>query len=441
MGPIAEINLIYEQLGDNEKKQYEPYIKAGKIISAFNTAIATDFFCNMPYSEAFTARSVIYGGTPNFRPKYDTQQEIYYAILKDLEEAANYFKTASGGDDIFNRQDILYQGDMDGWYRFANSLRIRYAMRISDADESKAKEVLASVPLDGCITTNAKNAVIRVSDKNYAPEGLWTALYQSHRVENGYYAYAPEPMVNLLEEAGDIRLKLFFQPASDDDGIVYDTTLDIIPYPISADQAIQLVNRHTDSTDDFDIQKIYGVTNSYVFLHNYYLPVGIGMTAAETYLCLAEAAHRNLISGDAEEYYNKGIILSIQNYYDYYANSTAEEKYKMYTIPATEVTDAALTTWLASSSMKFNPAQALQQIATQKWLHLNYIQAYETWAEVRRSDLDILVEDREGGKLLNDEEMPVRLLLPATEASMNPDNYSAQSAYNKQNVRLWWDVK
>lgn len=441
MSPLTEMNLLYKELNDSEKSNYEVYIQAGKIIGAFNTAIATDFFGNMPYSEAFTARSLIYGGTANFKPKYDTQKEIYYAILKDLEEAANYFKSAPAGDDIFERQDIVFKGNMEGWYRFANSLRIRYAMRISDVDASKAKEVLASIPANSWITTNEENAVIRVSSKDYAPEGLWTALYQSHRVENGYYAYAPEPMVNLLKEAGDLRLKLFFQPASDDNGIVYDTTQDIIPYPVSADDAISLVKRHTDNTDDFDIQKIYGVTNSYVILHNYYLPVGIGMTAAETYLCLAEAAHKNLISGSAEEYYNKGVILSVQNYYDYYANSTAESKYRMYEITSSEVTDAALSDWLASSTMKFNSSNALQQIATQKWLHLNYIQAYETWAEARRSDLGILVDDKEGGVLLNKENMPVRLLLPANEASMNTDNYNAQAEYNKPHVRLWWDVK
>ncbi len=50
------------------------------------------------------------------------------------------------------------------------------------------------------------------------------------------------------------------------------------------------------------------------------------MTAAETYLCLAEAAQRGLFNGNAEEFYNKGIMLSVQNYYSYYKNSDAEDK-------------------------------------------------------------------------------------------------------------------
>ncbi|MFR8357665.1 MAG: SusD/RagB family nutrient-binding outer membrane lipoprotein [Parabacteroides sp.] len=49
------------------------------------------------------------------------------------------------------------------------------------------------------------------------------------------------------------------------------------------------------------------------------------MTAAEVYLCLAEAAQRGLYNGNAEEFYNKAVILSVQNYYEYYKNSDAEK--------------------------------------------------------------------------------------------------------------------
>lgn len=121
MSTLTEIDKIYATLSPEEQTKYQNYIEAGKILKAYNTAIATDFFGNMPYTEAFTARNVVYGGTVIFKPKYDTQKDIYYAILDDLKSAAAYFKTASG-DDTFKRQDIIYKGDCNGWYKFANSL-------------------------------------------------------------------------------------------------------------------------------------------------------------------------------------------------------------------------------------------------------------------------------------------------------------------------------
>ena len=100
-----------------------------------------------------------------------------------------------------------------------------------------------------------------------------------------------------------------------------------------------------------------------------------------------------------------------------------------------------MLSWINGSSFRYNSAKAIEQIATQKWIHLNILQPYEKWAEFRRTDYPVLLEDREGGNLLNKENTPLRLLLPSDEASMNTDNYNSQSAYNNTNVRLWWDIK
>lgn len=172
---------------------------------------------------------------------------------------------------------------------------------------------------------------------------------------------------------------------------------------------------------------------------NYYLPAGIAMTAAESYFCLAEAAQRNLIAGDAASYYNKGILLSVQQYYDFYKNSTADGVDEE--LADRDVSDETLQAWLNTSTFHYDESKALEQIATQKWLHLNILQTYENWSEYRRTDLPVLDDDRENGMLLNKENTPVRFLYPAKEASMNTENYNAQAEYNKIDVRLWWDIK
>lgn len=435
MSTLTEIDKIYATLSPEKQKSYQNYIEAGKILKAFNTAMATDFFGNMPYSEAFTARNAIYGGTVIYRPKYDTQKDIYYALLDDLKSAAAYFKTATTNA-TFDRQDIVFKGNCQGWYKFANSLRLRYAMRISNIDPNKTKEVLAELPLDLLITTNEENATITVQGgQDSTPDGIWRAMKESHTKGNGYYMYAPERTVNMLKEANDPRLAVFYQPATDDNGNVIEGSTEIIGYPSSADAAIDLVN----GPDAGNLFKIYGCLNTITFRKNYKLPVGIGITAAEVYLCLAEAAQRGLYNGNAEEFYNKAVVLSIQNYYGYYKESDAEGKVD--SIVNTDISDATLNSWLATSTFKFNSSKALEQIATQKWLHLGFLQIYENWAEYRRTDLPVLDDDRENGTLLNKENAPVRFLYPAKEASMNTENYNAQSENNKISARLWWDTK
>ncbi|MFV0270363.1 MAG: SusD/RagB family nutrient-binding outer membrane lipoprotein [Macellibacteroides fermentans] len=451
MSPLTEVDLIYGSLSEKEKSDYQPYVEAGKVLKAFNTAIATDFFGNMPYSEAFTARSPLYSPTAvtNFKPKYDLQKDIYYAIIEDLKSAAAYFKTAtlnsSEPQSVFPRQDVIYAGNTQRWYKFANSLLVRYAMRISNVDEAKAKSVLSGITLQDVIVDNADNAYLKAGTSSTnvgASQGIWRAFVESHNKTNGYYAYAPELMVNFLRTANDPRMQVLFQPASDDNGIVGTVSNGyvgdtIIAYPTSADVAITTVT--TLGADK--IMKRYGVYNATTFRNNYYLPIGVAITAAEVHFLLAEAASRGMFNGaTAEALYNKGIVLSVQNYYDYYKNSTSTAT-RVPAVLARDITEANLLSWINGSSFRYNSAKAIEQIATQKWIHLNILQPYENWAEFRRTDYPVLLEDREGGNLLNKENTPLRLLLPSDEASMNTDNYNSQSAYNNTNVRLWWDIK
>lgn len=438
MGPLTEIDKIYNTLSEADRTYYNNFYYAGKVLQAYNTILTTDFFGDMPYSEAFTARNEIYGGEVILKPKYDSQKDIYYSVLSDLEKAAAYFGGNPSTDGTFNLQDILYKGDVEKWYKFANSLRLRYAMRISNVDAEKAQSVLNTLSEADLITTNEDNAALHVDGQDMAPDGIWRAMNESHSTAQGYYMYAPEPMVNMMTTAADPRLKVYFQPNMDDDGNVVDATMDIKGYPCSADDAIKLLNASGNNGQEFYAQ--YAAYNTITFRENYQLPDGVGISAAEVYFCLAEAAARGMFSGNAEAFYKKGIILSVQNYYAYYRNSDSEMEKDAAVVNA-DISDATLDAWIDGSSYKFEPSNALEQIATQKWLHLGILQVFENWAEYRRTDFPKLVDDRENGVLLNQENGLVRLMYPAEEASMNTENYNAQSDHNNTSTRLWWDVK
>lgn len=441
MQELMEMEKIYNYtLPEAEKKNYTPFMETAKVLKAYNTALATDYFGAMPYTEAFTARNGIYGQPVNLKPKYDSQQEIYYAILADLESAANYLKTATLDSNnslhrSFKNQDVIYYGDLKKWYQFANSLRLRYAMRISEVDPAKAKEVLSKLSMEDLITVNSDNAY--TYSENTANTGIWRAIIESQDKDNGY-AFAPELMTKLLKEASDPRLQVFFQPASNELGVVYDKTQEIVAYPSSASDALDIMN----STSAAERRKKYGVVNTVTFRNNYKLPYGVGITAADVYLLLAEAQHRGLVSwsSSAEDLYNKGVITSIQEYYNYYKNSS-ETNLKDADIAATDVSEATLKTWLTGSTFKFDPSKALEQIATQKWINFDILQPFEAWAEYRRTDLPVLISDMENGNVLNKENTPVRFLYPANESSMNAENFQTVADQNYTNKRLWWDVK
>lgn len=441
MQELIEMDKIYNyKLSDQQKPNYAPYMETAKVLKSINTTMATDFFGAMPYSEAWGSRNDIYGQPVLLKPKYDSQKDIYYSVLSDLEDAAKYLSTQKLDESVelhkvFKKQDIIYGGDFSKWYKFANSLRLRFAMRISNVDEAKAKQELAGLKLEDLIIDNKDNAYTRISTNN-SGKGIWRALIESQDKNNGY-AFAPQLMVDILKGANDPRLNVFFQPASNEKGVVIDKTKPIIAYPSSADDAIAIMG----STQADERRRTYGVINTVTFRNNDNLPYGVGITASDVYFLLAEARSRNLIGwGSAEEFYNKGIVLSVQEYFDYYKNST-EKSLKDADIAATDVSESTLLSWIASSSYKFDQSKALEQIATQKWMHFGILQPWENWTEYRRTDLPVLLDDKENGVLLNQGKAPVRFLYPANEMSMNAQNYATVSDQNYPDKRLWWDVK
>src|ERR1700704_1379449 len=83
---LKEIAVIYNALPQDQKTSYEVYLHLGKIVNAFATARTADLWGDIPYSEAFTARQTL---TRNLFPKFDTQESVYDAVLKDLNDASD----------------------------------------------------------------------------------------------------------------------------------------------------------------------------------------------------------------------------------------------------------------------------------------------------------------------------------------------------------------
>ncbi len=101
-----------------------------KITLALKTFKVTDLFGDMPFSEAGYG----FQNLEFLRPAYDSQRDIYIALLEDLQWADENIDESAALEEpfiTFRSFDLLFNGDMQRWRKLANSLRLRHAMRIS----------------------------------------------------------------------------------------------------------------------------------------------------------------------------------------------------------------------------------------------------------------------------------------------------------------------
>ena len=111
----------------------------------------TDMWGSIPYAEALQGYTEL-----NKMPKYDTQEDIYLSFFSELEDAISKFDSSK---ESFDNADILFNGDIDSWIRFANSLRLKFAIRIKDVDPSLYSSEMEKIESVDFINSNANAAI------------------------------------------------------------------------------------------------------------------------------------------------------------------------------------------------------------------------------------------------------------------------------------------
>ena len=375
-----------------------PNVQAtGMIMKSWAMQNLTDMFGDLPYSEAF--QGVETGG---LTPKFDTQAEIYNKMLADVAAASAMISTA---DNPFGQQDLVYQGNMAQWQRFANSLRLRMAMRIADVNQAKARtEVQAALAAaGGVITTAADNADICYTATSRNP---WFTYWQGRP---GDYRVSRQ-LVDTLKFLADPRLSAYAQP------ITADTAY--------GGRALAAGEKHYEGLPNGLAENDYKFSQASqpgtaLLSQTACLPL---MTHEEVLFLRAEAAARGFTSENAQSLYNEAITVSMQRW---------------------GVAAGDIATYLARPGVAYNAGQWRQQIGLQKWLAL-FGQGLEAWAEVRRLNAPAL---RPGPDAVLQNGIPARLPYAFSESTFNQANF--QEALSRQGIsggtttqtaRLWWDV-
>ncbi|HEX2206358.1 MAG TPA: SusD/RagB family nutrient-binding outer membrane lipoprotein [Longimicrobium sp.] len=381
-GPLQDLNEVVAK-GEAEGR---PNVQAmGMIMRAWTFHVVTDLWGDVGYSEALRLRQDPAAG--NF-VKYDPQAEIYNGLLSELRTAAGLL-TPTGAR--MGAADLLYRGDPEKWRRFANSLRLRMAMRMSEVAPGPAAAEFADALADGVFTSNADNAV------------LWYLANGTN--EHPIYAYESIPridhaisktLVDSLASLDDPRLPFYAKPTA------AGTYQGDVPGN-DADVPLNTISRVGEWFARADAP-------SYV------------MTYAEVLFLQAEAAERGWITGDAAALYQAAIRAHMTQF-----NVQGDA--------FTDIPAAAIDAYLAQSGVAY---AGLSSIGLQKWIAL-YGNGPEAYAEWRRTGYPALLP---GPNAANDRLIPRRLRYPVSEQSLNAA--ALAEATQRQggaglNDRVWWD--
>lgn len=357
-------------------------IAVAKILMAYFYHQITDRWGMMPYSEALS-------GVEDTYPAFDTQEAIYDGLFNDLDEALALMDEGEGPTG-----DVIFNGDMERWKKFANTLKLTMALRLSniypDPNGYAAEKFVEAMP--GAIASSEETIYYPfLSDDNN--DNPWQDRFQTRED----YAVS-DVMIDRLMADNDPRISVYAE---------YTRSSVSLEAPEYVGMPYGLPNSEWLAADVSFI--------SSDVIYNGSFPGHI-FTYAQVALSLAEAVELGWISGSADDYYQKGVTASFGLW-------GAEN----------------VAAYLADNPLSSDPGTAMQQIAEEKWKAL-YLQGWESWSEWRRLGYPEL---EPATQPLNGDDVPVRQGYDNDYPTNNTENYNAAvSSQGPDNLgtHLWWDV-
>ncbi|AKD54411.1 SusD/RagB family nutrient-binding outer membrane lipoprotein [Spirosoma radiotolerans] len=381
--------------------------------------LITDLWGDAPYTEALKGES---GG---IAPKYDSQDVIYAGILADLDKASTLLsKPKASYGSIIESADVYYAGDPAKWQKLANSLKLRYYMRISAKQPEVAKagiEKIVANPTQYPIIDDASadatmafvgnnsgdswpsNTVFDISGSNYRRIKMCSTLLKPMQATS-------DPRLALWAKKVEVPLAVDATLPTGTDKIVngvrylspdkvgttqIDTDPNYVGLPPSVSQLPSSYNFNpTPGQTSYNPHVSY-LNEIYMQAKGPLLKARL-VSAAEVHFILAEAAQKGWAAGDAKTHYEAAV-------------------------------KASLTAWgLASSYTAFMAQKGvaydatLAQLIGQKWI-ASWTNATEAWFDYRRTGLPALAT----GYAAKRKALPLRFYYMRDELNLNKTNSTA----------------
>jgi|GEM_PF-1130261 len=397
----------------------------------------TDFYGDIPYTEA--GKLAISNFALN-KPVYDTQESIYKDILLTLETEAP--KLTAGVATTWSSADLSYSGDMNKWKKFAYSLMLRAAMRISDVDQATAKKYAELAISNGVIVNNSDNYIMKTGTSTNPDErndySRWMAGEGGGDPER--YLKLGQYFVDWLKDMKDPRRMIIFGgrlnpditavTAGDMSGYwrvesKWNWNLDEakgVPHGINANPSPSIAAYH----------QTYTSPNPFLFINT--RPIEL-VTASEMLLLISEAALKGWNTGSytKESAFAAGVKANMSQLTGY-SGMLAQQ-----TISAKDMDD-----YLAAHPLG-EGATAKRRLAEEMWMTM-YLSPAEAWFNVLRMGLNLPPNSTLAGFT-----MPRRMAYVNNERSNNLENMNAAMSRRGWSLdmrredevqqRNWWDVQ
>jgi hypothetical protein len=402
----------------NARPQDQHFVAMALILKVEAMHRITDVYGPLPYTH--------FGLNSLYIP-YDSQQAIYTQFFNELDTAENvltaYVKANS--PNLFKPFDLVYGGDYKQWLKFANTLRLRLAMRLAYVDAATAKLQAEKAVADpnGLLSTVGDDALLNMVNGVTYQNSLWNITNAYGDISMG------ASMESIMDGYNDPREGAYFLPSTAGAGTGTYKGIRIGVTPNGAQYAT------------FSLLNVKSTT-----------PMQI-MLASESYFLRAEGALRgwNMGGGTAQSFYEAGITLSFQEKgvtmpTGYLTNNTNVAA--AYVDPTNAANNSS---GLNNITIAWDPAatfeQSLQRIITQKWIAI-YPDGEEAWAEVRRTGypkiFNVIPADNESGGIIKPGAFPERLPFAADEDQNNPKGVAEGTQLlggpDNAATKLWWDT-
>jgi hypothetical protein len=321
---LRQVKALADEAGDQN------LAAIAEVMQVYGFLFLTDFYGDVPYAEALDLAKF-----PT--PKFQAQSEIYPALLTRLGAAAGRIQP-TGSSVGWADGDVIYNGDLDRWQEFANSLRLRIAMRIADTPAgAQARTEFAAAWAANRFDGPDDNADLDWTGTDPLLNPYYEKIIKEGRT--GDFRVS-KSMVDALQSRNDPRLPLFASPAASS-GQFRGLQNGYLPQEVPGGSTL---------ADYSTIGPAFLGTASPSVL----------MSHAEMLFLGAEAAQRGWITASAATLYQDAIRSSMRQF---------------------GVSDAAITTYLGQPSAAY---AGLNSVYLQKWI-ATFLQGPEAFAEVRRT--------------------------------------------------------
>ena len=393
INPLRYIIKVVSMTSEGETKN--PVRNAiARIMAVVEYSRVTDCFGDVPYFKgARGMENILY-------PAYDKQELIYNDMMDQLKNSIGILKTADPSMGYIGA-DPIYDNNLDKWLRFANSLRLRLAMRARFVEPAQSAAIITECMNEQFIENNDANFGLKYQESEN-PE-LYNPWYDVRKHQNWKMS---DKFVEWLKSTGDPRLRIFVDTTKTGEYKGF----------------INGLNDQEQSKYQWDT-----FSNPKPALYAKDMAQNL-MCASEVWFLRAEAALFSLAPGDANQLYQEGI----------------RKNMLQWNVPATEITEFLVSE--PEATLNGTDENKFRQIATQMWVAFtpNFVEA---WCNIRRTGYPVIPQRTDADVYslgVTNGVLPTRFKYSSSEYRTNRLNLDI--AIENQgpdliDTHVWWDVR